>query len=293
MPNETVAFLGLGAMGRRMATRLIDAGHTVVVYNRSPEPAQALAEQGASVAQTPAEAAESATIVWSMLRDDEASRSVWADPQTGALSTLRPDAVAIESSTLTQSWTVELGEAAGARGAHFLDAPVVGTRPHAEGGALTFLVGGRGETLSRVRTLMDALGSVIHHVGAVGTGAAMKLAVNASFAAQTAVTGELLVALEAAGVPIDRSVDVLAALPVTSPVAARVGAGMSARAFAPNFPIELVRKDLDYAVDMASAGQRTTPVVEAARDAYARAVERGLGDDDIVGIIQLNESTPS
>ncbi len=281
-----ISILGLGAMGARIAARLLDHGHTVTVWNRSPERAEPLIERGANIAATPREAAERNDLVLSIVRDDEAAEVIWLG-DGGALHGLRANAIAIELSTVTPDWTRRLGEAVAGRGAGFLDAPVVGSRPHAEAGNLTFLVGGESSALENVRPVLDVLGGVVHHVGAVGAGATMKLAVNAVFAVQAAALAELLAMLRGAGLNESEAVGILNALPTASPAAARVATLMTERAFTPNFPIDLVEKDLGYAVEVAQAFGVEAMVVAATREAFAEASGRGFGGDDIVGIAQL------
>ena len=225
-----VSLLGLGAMGARMAVHLLDAGHTLTVWNRSPGPADALRQRGARVATTPAEAAQSAEVVLSMVTDDDASRAVWIGPD-GALAGLAQGAVAVESSTLTPGRVRKLAQAVGERGASFLDAPVMGSRPQAEAGTLIFLVGGDGASVERVRPLLEAMGGAVHHVGPTGQGAALKLAVNGLYAIQVAAVGEWFHTLRAAGVEADRVVDVLSVVPVTSPAAAGALAAIAAGRF--------------------------------------------------------------
>ena len=113
-----VAFLGLGAMGSRMAANLMKAGHMVTVWNRSPAAAEALVASGARRASSPKEAAEGGDFVFAMVRDDNASQNVWLDSTNGALAGMHPGAVAIESSTLTPEWIRELSEHLERRGSH-------------------------------------------------------------------------------------------------------------------------------------------------------------------------------
>src|SRR5262245_13356006 len=126
---QRVAFVGLGVMGKGMAGRLVAAGFPVVVWNRSPGPAEDLVRAGATLAATPAAAGAEADVVISMVADDRASRDVWAGA-AGALAAMRPGTVAIESSTLTPSWIAELGRLAAVRGVALVDAPVTGSRTH-------------------------------------------------------------------------------------------------------------------------------------------------------------------
>ena len=119
-----ISVLGLGAMGARMAAHLIKAGHDVTVWNRTADATRPLVAAGATQAQTPREAAAGAAFVVTMVRDDDASRRVWLDPDNGALAGMAAGAVAIESSTLTPGWIRELGHAIAERGVALLEAPV-------------------------------------------------------------------------------------------------------------------------------------------------------------------------
>lgn len=280
----TVAFLGLGAMGRRMAAHVLASGHTLTIWNRTPSRADALREQGASVASTPREAAEGAELVVACVRDDAASREVWLGPD-GALQGLHEEAVAVEASTLTPSWAREWAEAVGA--ARCLEAPVVGSRPQAEAQKLVSLVGGEEATLERARPVIETWSGAVRHAGGIGAGATLKLAVNALFAIQAAAFAETLGTLKASGVDVQTAADFLGGLPITSPAAARLVGLMASGAFAPNFPMELVEKDLGYASSHAEAVGASVPVAEGARAAFARAIAEGYGGDDIAGVAQV------
>jgi 3-hydroxyisobutyrate dehydrogenase-like beta-hydroxyacid dehydrogenase len=199
MNTQKVAVLGLGAMGSRVAQRLLQANYPVVVFNRNVHKAKSLLAQGALWAATPKEAAQQANIVISMVTDDQASRTVWLAPETGAMAGLKPEAIAIESSTLSVAWTKALATDLTAQGTAFLDAPVVGSRPQAEAGKLIYLVGGEAATLAQVRGLLLAIGAVVHHVGATGEGMLLKLGVNALFGLQVAALAEMMAILTSYG----------------------------------------------------------------------------------------------
>ncbi|MCB9746218.1 MAG: NAD(P)-dependent oxidoreductase [Alphaproteobacteria bacterium] len=275
-----LTLLGLGAMGARMARRLLDAGHALTVWNRSPERAKPLVEAGARLAESPRAAAEGAALVLSMLTDDEASRAVWLHPERGAALGLGPEAMAVECSTVTPAWIHELGAHLAPRA--LLDAPVVGTLPHAESGQLKLLVGGDAAALVRARPALEALGPV-YAVGALGHGAALKLAVNTMFAVQAAALSEQLAALEAAGLPLGRSLEVLGEMPTASPVAKLVGQLIEAGRYAPLFPVSLVEKDLGYA----AAQGAQMPLTEVTRAVFRRAMHAGLGGENINAVAKL------
>ena len=282
----TVSVLGLGAMGSRMAAKLLDPGHAVTVWNRSPGPADALRQRGAAVAASPREAAAAGDVVVAMVRDDDASRAVWSGPD-GALAGLAEGAVAVEMSTLTPGRARELAEAVAERGGRFLDAPVVGTRPHVEAGVLTVLAGGDADALAAVRPVFGSFSGAVHHVGPAGAGMAMKLAVNALFAVQAAAVAEVLATLAGEGVAPADAAALLGSMPTASPAAARLGERMAQGAVAPNFPVSLVAKDLGYARRLAEAAGVQSDVVAAAGAAFDRAEAEGLGDLDVAGIARL------
>lgn len=279
-----VTVLGLGAMGARMAARLLGAGHELTVWNRSPEKAAALVEAGARRADTPRSAVAEAEFAVAMVRDDEASRRVWLDPGTGALAGMRPDAVAVECSTVSLGWMQELATRFAEQGRAFLDAPVVGSRPQAEAGQLIVLAGGDQAVLARAEPILGAVSGTVHHAGPAGSGAAVKLAVNALFGIQLAAVAELIGLLRRSGLDAGRAVAIIGATPVCSPAAKGAAAAMLAEAYAPLFPIELVEKDFSYAL---ATGATSLPLVEAGRGVFARAIAQGFGGDNISGVARL------
>jgi 3-hydroxyisobutyrate dehydrogenase-like beta-hydroxyacid dehydrogenase len=284
---KTVAVLGTGAIGSRMARRLLKAGYQTVVYNRTAERARQLAGDGAIVAATPREAAARADAVIAMVSDDTASRAVWLADGDGAAAGLRRDALAIESSTLTPAWIGELGAVLGARGARFLDAPVVGSRPQADAGALTYLVGGAPDHVAAARDLFAAMAGAVHHIGAIGSATVVKLAVNALFACQAAALAEMLGVVRRAGLDVKDTMKVIAALPITSPAMQGIGAQIAERSFAPLFPVRLVEKDLRYALTLARAVDAAAPICQTTHDLFVRANASGHGEDNISGIAQM------
>src|SRR5918996_2950937 len=153
---QSVALLGTGTMGGRMAARLAQAGHPLTVWNRNRTRAEPFASLGARVADSPRAAAAGADVIIAMVADDDASRAVWLG-DSGALAGARPGAVLIESSTLTPAWIRELATAAAERHCEFLDAPVTGSRTQAAAGELLFLVGGAAAAVERVRGVLAVM----------------------------------------------------------------------------------------------------------------------------------------
>lgn len=283
-----IAILGLGAMGSRVAINLLSAGYEVIVWNRSPQAVHTLVQAGATAADSPQEAAAQASIVISMVTDDPASQAVWLDPQTGAAQGLVPEAIAIESSSLTVAHTQTLATEIEQRGAAFLAAPVVGSRPQAEAQQLIYLVGGKAPVLAKVQDVLSASSSRIHHVGTVGQSMAMKLAVNALFGVQVAAVAEIISLLNQQGIPLNQVMATLKELPVTSPAVQGAGNLMITHAHAPLFPISLVEKDIRYELELAkNAVEEPMPTLKAVQNVYQDAIAQGYGNDNITGVIQL------
>ncbi len=286
MNIKKIAILGSGAMGSRIAQNLLKASHQIVVHNRTAEKVRPLLEQGAIYAATPREASEQADIVISIVTDNDASRSIWLDPETGAAMGLSKNSIAIESSTLTVDWTRELASLIEQRGAAFLDAPVVGSRPQAEASKLIYLVGGKAEILAQVQSVLSSAG-VIHHIGDTGQGMAMKLAANALFGIQVAALAEILGMLGKNGIASTKAMKYLGELPIISPAAKGAGSLMVTNNHAPMFPLELVEKDFRYVVQMAQAANAPIPVSTAIHNVYQEAIAKGYGNDNITGVVQL------
>ena len=282
-----IGFLGLGAMGSRMAWALLRAGHAVTVWNRTAGRDEELVARGAFRAATPRDAVAGAEFTISMVRDDEAAREVWLAPGTGAVSGLKPGCVALECSTVTPGWIETLAHACGDAGAEFLDAPVAGSRPQAEAGQLIFLVGGAPATLARAQPVLEAMGGAVHHAGPVGSGAKVKLAVNAMLGIQIAAVAELVGWLGKQQVDLAQALRIIGATPVASPAARLAADSMLAGAFAPLFPIELMAKDLGYLVATGAASAASTPMAEAAAAVFDRGIRDGHGEAHATAVARL------
>lgn len=281
-----IAFLGLGAMGGRMAAHLMSAGYPLTVWNRTPAAATELVSRGARLAATPREAAAGADVVIVMVRDDEASRAVWLDADKGALAGMKPGAVAIDSSTLSFEGSCALGAAIEARGVRFLDAPVSGSRPQADAGQLIFLVGGDQAVFAQVEPVLKAMGSAAHHAGPVGSGALVKLATNTLLGVQVTVIAELVGILQRNGMDPARTLEIVSSTAVWSPYASRALPSMLSGDFRPQFPVELVEKDFGYML-RAAGSDAAAPTIAAARQVFADAAAAGFGAEQLTAVVKL------
>lgn len=285
----SVAFLGLGVMGRGMAARLIEQRVPVVVWNRSRDRAEALVAESASrdarAAASPREAAATADVVISMVTDDAASRAVWLG-EDGALAGARKDTVLIESSTLSPAWIEELATRVSSRGCVLLDAPVTGSRTQAAGGQLLFLVGGPADALERARPVLAAMSRAVVHVGPTGSGARLKLVNNFVCGVQAVALAEALAMIERTGMNRDLAAAVLADGAPGSPLVKALGARMIAADYAVHFGLDLMRKDLLYAIAEADRFGLHLETAAAARDRFSEASAAGLGGKDFSAVVE-------
>jgi 3-hydroxyisobutyrate dehydrogenase len=282
---KRITFLGLGLMGNAMARRLLDQGFELTVWNRNASRADALVQAGARLAATPAEGARGAEAVIAMLADDQASRAVWLG-ESGALAAMDRGALAIDSSTLTVGWMRELCGEAATRGVSFLDAPVTGSKPQAEQGALRFLIGGDAAAVDRATALFAAMSREQVHVGPAGSGALLKLINNFLCGVQLASLGEAIAMAQRSGLDIRRTADVLAAGSPGSPIVKMVVERMVSRDYTPNFLVPLMVKDLTYVIETFAAEGIELADARAARERFREAAAAGYHDRDIAAVVE-------
>jgi 3-hydroxyisobutyrate dehydrogenase-like beta-hydroxyacid dehydrogenase len=197
-----IGFIGLGVMGQPMALNLVRRGYAVRVYNRTAARCAPLEAAGATVAKSPAEAAEQADIVCTMVTDDAAVEAVTLGPD-GALAAMRPGTVLVDHSTIAPATTRRLAESARTRGVTWLDAPVTGGDIGARDGTLTIMVGGPVEAFRTVEPVLQAMGQRIVHVGPVGMGQSLKLVGNLISGLTLLAAAEGIRLAEAAGIPAE------------------------------------------------------------------------------------------
>lgn len=272
-------------MGTGMANRLLGAGFPLAVYNRNAEKTKPLATAGAKAAKTPGEAAKGASIIISMLADDNAARAVWLG-EDGALAGAKKGAVLVECSTITPEWIKELGNAAVKKGCPLLDAPVTGTKPHAAAGELTFLVGGDEAALKKARPALEVMSKAIVHLGPSSSGALIKLLNNFLCAVQAVSFAEALTVIENSGLDRAKSLELLTNGTPGSPLVKAMATRMTVRDYTPNFAMKLMAKDLVYAgkagwkhgVDLATAAR--------ALEVFQNAMADGHHEKDFSAVVE-------
>ncbi|MCL4744059.1 MAG: NAD(P)-dependent oxidoreductase [Burkholderiaceae bacterium] len=277
--SETVAFVGLGAMGAPMAANLLDAGFALRVYNRTAHRAQALGDRGATVCATVAEAVHAARFVVSMVSDDIATRETLLAPG-GVVANADPGTVILGSSSNTPAMARTVAAEARRRGLRYLDAPVSGSIAQARARELVFMVGGEAADLEAARKLLQAMGRMIVHVGASGAGATLKLINNMLSGTMIAALAEAVAVAQASGLDPVAVREVLCEGAAGSRLTRTKIPKMYARDFSAQFQLELMDKDLRYYLALASELDRPAPIGALVRNQLHAARLAGLGAFD-------------
>jgi 3-hydroxyisobutyrate dehydrogenase-like beta-hydroxyacid dehydrogenase len=281
----TVGVLGIGRMGEAMAHALATAGFDLVLWNRTPQPAERLAaEVGGRAVAHPREVAAAADVCITMLADGRAVDAVYGGPD-GLLAGARPGNVFADASTVPPA-TLRAHEAvARAAGADLLDAPVSGSIALAKAGRLTLMVGGEASVLERARPVLAALAPTIFHIGPLGSGAAMKLAVNTVIFGLNQAVAEAVVLAEAAGIPREVAYDVLAASAAGAPfVGYKRDAFLDPDGTPAAFALDLAAKDLRLIADLARDVGVELPQASANLDSIVATAEVEGGDRDFSSV---------
>ncbi len=288
-PRETIAFIGLGIMGRPMAIALVRSGFAVVGCNRSPERLVPLVNAGGRAAGSVREAATQADVVITMLPDSPDVEEVVLGSD-GALAHLRPGALLIDMSTVHPQTSRRIAREGAARGVEVLDAPVSGGEQGAIDSTLSIMVGGPAPTFQRARPLLDCLGTTVVHVGASGAGQTVKAANQMIVAGTLELVAEALVFLEACDVDRALALQVLAGGLAGSRVLDRKATSMLARTFDPGFRIDLHHKDLGIAMDAARQAGISLPVGALVAQLMGAARAQGLGTLDHAALFLVLEA---
>lgn len=284
----TLGWIGLGAMGSRMARRLLEAGYPVVGWNRTPAKARDLVAAGLEVASSPRAVAEAAEAVFTMVTDDAALRAVTYGDD-GLLAGLRPGATLVEMSTVSPAVTREIGAQVEARGASMLDAPVSGSTITVEQGQASVQVGGDAEALERVRPYLAAIGpGGITHVGPLGLAKTMKIATNLNLPIQMLAFCEAVLLAEKSGIAREVAVEALMKSVAASPMVRYRGPFVLGRMPADAwFNIAMIQKDVQLALDQGRAAGVPLPATALVQEWLTMARGLGLGDYDFAVLFDV------
>jgi 3-hydroxyisobutyrate dehydrogenase len=283
--DNAIAVLGTGIMGAAMARNLLTAGFEVRAWNRSREKAEPLADDGATVADSAAEAAEGAGFVLTMLADADAVAEA-AGGNYGALSVLPDDGVWLQMSTVGLEGQEKLAGIAYEHGVYYVDAPVLGTKEPAEQGQLIVLASGPEEVRERCEPVFDAVGSKTLWLGTAGAGSRLKLVTNNWIVGLLGALAETISFAEALGVDPNQFLEVIEGGPLGVPYAKMKGQMMIEEEFPTSFSTNLARKDANLVLQAAEANGLRLPLTEAAAEHFDEAINAGHGEEDMAAIYQ-------
>jgi 4-hydroxybutyrate dehydrogenase/sulfolactaldehyde 3-reductase len=284
---DTIGFIGLGNMGRPMASNLCRKGRRLIVHDLNPVPVRALAELGAAVADDVAGVAARSDVVFTMLPTSESVDAVMAGA-SGVLLTARPGTVVVDMSTINPFVTDRLAALAAARSIAFVDAPVGRLASHAERGESLFMVGADAATFERITPLLEAMGTAIHHCGGVGSGMRTKLVNNYLAIISCQLNAEAIALAQRFGLSLEKTLEVIHGTTATNgqlkiawPLKVLKGD------VAPGFTIDLAHKDLTLIVEAANTARVPVPVAAVAREAFSAARAGGHGAKDFSAIVDV------
>ena len=286
-----LGFIGLGAMGGRMASRLLAAHHDVVVYNRTSERARPLEQRGAKVASTPKDLASGVDVIFSSVANDAALEQVMFGPD-GALEGTRAGSIVIEMSTVNPRTSRRLHEAARSKGVSVLDAPVSGSTVQAEQGQLVIFVGGEEDVYEKCRPVLAVLGSKTFYLGPSGAGATMKLCVNTLLGLGVQALAEAIALGLKAGLPRERFLQVLGETAVVSPSQKAKLENARKDEYPAAFALRLMFKDFGLIVETALELAVPMPATAAAVQVAAAEHTRQLAthsDEDFSVVVRAME----
>ena len=288
-----LGWIGLGHMGTPMAMNLLQAGQRVNAYNRSRDKATPLAELGAAILGSPRAIVEQSDIVFIMLSDSQAIRSVM-NQTDGVLEAMTPGKVIVNMSTIAPADAVAFAQQVAAAGGRYIDAPVSGSVGAAKAGQLLILAGGERAAVDICQPYLDLLGKETVHLGAVGTGSSAKLAINLLLGIMGQGIGEAVLLAEKLGVDKEKFLGLIAKSALNSPFFQLKKDMYSKEEFPAAFMVELMSKDLGLVKAEADRMAMVLPLAEAADRTYRRAKEHGKAGLDMAAVyLELRDQQPS
>jgi 3-hydroxyisobutyrate dehydrogenase len=287
--KQRIAFVGLGVMGAGMASRLVESGYEVAVYNRTRSKAEEVGELGARVADSPADAAREADVVMLSLAN-QAVVSKLLFEEGGVFESLREGGYVVDMSTVPPDFARELSGRAREGGYRALDACVLGNPFHARQGELRVMVGGDEGDFRAVEPLLEGVGKEVTYVGDSGMGATMKLVLNMLMGVQMPALAEAVVFGERAGLDREKILEMISKSGYSSPVMSFRCAIMGQRNFElAAFKLGLMRKDMTLVLSESQKLSVPMPVSESAYAMLTAAEQQGLGDLDVASILAFQE----
>src|SRR5215216_5254897 len=281
-----LGYIGLGAMGGRMAGRLLDKGHTVTGYNRTKSKAQWLIDRGMKWGDSPRKVAEAADMLFVMVTDSKSLDAVANGPE-GFIAGLGAGKVVIDSSTLSPATSREVAEKVRAQGADMVDAPVSGSVATLDAGKLSVMVGGRKATFDRIKPILDDIGPKVTYVGDNGLALSMKIAHNLSLAVQMLAFSEGVLLAEKSGIAREVAVDVLTHSVIGSPMVQYRGPFVLQLPDESWFDVNMMQKDLLLALEMGRRLDVPLPTTAVTNEFLTAARGMGLEKYDFAVVFKV------
>lgn len=285
-----LGFIGLGIMGYPMARNLLDAGHDVALWSFTSSKTEQLAagRPNATVCGSPKEVAEKADVVFLIVGDTAMSESV-VFGESGLIHALKPGAVVVDASTVAPSYSRAAAERCTAKGIHFLDAPCTGSKPGAEGGTLTFMVGGDPDVFASIKPYFEPMGKQLYYCGGHGLGMHAKLTQNLILSNLLQAFNEGLVLSTKAGVDPEQMIEILSNSAARSGLISFKAPYVFRRDFSTNFSVKWMHKDIGLMLDSAREEGVPLPLTALTQQLFQAAISIGSGDEDICSTIKVLE----
>ena len=281
-----LGYVGLGVMGGRVAKRMLDAGHTLIGHNRTKARAQWLLDAGMNWGETPRAVAEAADIVFSMVTDTKAVRTITQGPD-GIIAGLTPGKLYIDMSTMSPAYSRELAAQVAQMGAQMLDAPVSGSVITLEQGKLSLMVGGPLEAFERALPILREIGPKVTHVGGNGLAVGMKIATNLSLAVQMLAFSEGVLLAEKSGIKRETAVEVLLNSVIASPMVAYRGPFVLKQPDEAWFDCNMMQKDMQLALEMGRELEVPLPTTSTTNEFLTAARGMGLDKQDFAVLFNV------
>ena len=286
--TQKIGFLGLGIMGQAMAANILKAGHPLMVYNRTPEKTEPLAQLGAGVASTPEHLAQATEVIIAMVTGPEALDNLLWGPE-GAAGAFNDKKIFIDMSSVSPRYTRELAARLAGTGVTFIDAPVSGTKKPAQDGSLVILAGGPKEKIEELEPLLLAMGKKVIYCGGVGQGSMMKMFINLLLGIMMAGFAECLNFGRLGGLDFEAMLETVASGAMNAPMFQVKAANLREKNYPTAFPFKHLAKDAKFVVDTAYETGAPVPFGQILLHLYNLGVAQGWGNEDISAIAKVME----
>ncbi len=284
-----IGFIGMGHMGSHMAPRLLNAGYPMTLYDRTKEKAQQVAQQKATVADTPKDLAASCEMVISCVTNDAALEEVMFGPN-GALAGGHEDSIFIDMSTVSPDASRKMYNAAKEKGFPMLDAAMSGSVPQVEQGSLVLFVGGDQQIYQQCQPILQVFSKQIFYMGSSGMGTTMKLVVNTLLGLGMQALAEAIALGQKAGLGKEQLLDVLGQTAVIAPNVKGKLENVKREEYPTNFALSLMHKDFSLILNEAYEQSVSMPATAAAQQMFSAALASGM-DEDISAIVKYMEES--